>query len=224
MMVKPFSVKRSLHHGFSLLSKVQIGLLALWTLVALIFLSVLWRSEAVAATNPPESTSGSSNGDFDIELLIPPLAQIGFPAALTNIDFGDFDETFGFQEQQQGFCIFHNTASVTLVAESSRSASGGSFVLAHSTAGETVSADDATGIEYQIEVFGQGLAVSQGALAAGIPTPEFTAANAREMDVPNCTDGSANMQLRLQLASDINFDQKNTGAYSDELTFTVTAE
>ena len=185
---------------------------------------LIWTSAIFAANNPPEATEGSSSGDFDIQLLISPLAQIGFPAALANIDFGDFDETFGFQDQQQGFCIYHNTASVTLVADSSRSGSDGSFVLAHSSAGDSVAPQDNGGIEYLVEVYSKGTPVSNGTLVAGVPTTDFSADNARQMDVPNCSDGSSNMELRLRLASNINFDQKNTGAYSDELTLTVNAE
>ena len=185
---------------------------------------LVWSHSVLAANNPIEPTSGSSTGDFDIELNIPPLAQIGFPAALTNIDFGAFDETFGFADQQQGFCIFHNTAAVTLVADSNRSGSDGRFVLAHSDVGDNVAPGDASGVEYQVEVFSQGASVGEGALTAGLSTPEFTAPNALETDVPNCSDGSANMELRLRLAEGIDFGQKTTGAYSDELTLTVTAE
>ncbi|WP_263080770.1 hypothetical protein [Endozoicomonas sp. Mp262] len=187
-------------------------------------LSLIWSSSLFAANNPVEATDDLSSGDFDIELLIPPLAQIGFPLALTNIDFGGFDETFGFQDQRQWFCIFHNTATVTLVADSNRSASNGRFVLAHSSTVENVLPGDAEGIEYLVEVVGQGGQESLGGLTAGVPTPDFAAANARETDIPDCSEASANMELRLRLAGNINFNQKNVGAYSDELTLTVAAE
>ncbi len=192
-----------------------------WTAVALI---VFAPSVAVAANNPVEPAPGSSSGDLTIDLQVLPLAQIGFPSALTNLDFGDFNASFGFQAQQQGFCIFHNTSAVRLVAESYRSNVSGLFMLAHSSATGSVSPDDPQGIEYQIEVFSNGSLIGNGALSAGTPTPDFAAANAREMDVPACSDATANMQLRLSLASNIDFEEKNVGGYSDELTLTVTAE
>ncbi|PJE80642.1 hypothetical protein CI610_00381 [invertebrate metagenome] len=190
----------------------------------LIALPALYCSFLTAANNPIAATSGSSTGDFDIEMIMPPLAQIGFPNSLTNVDFGDFDETFGFKEQQQGFCVFHNTQSVTLVAESSRSTAGGRFVLAHSSTEDTVSPDNALGIEYEVEVFGRGVSVNNGFLTASIPTPDFTAANAKITDVTICSQGTANMELRVSLVNGIDFTTKNTGAYRDELTLTVNAE
>ncbi len=182
---------------------------------------ILWNSSSLAANNPLEATEGSSSGGFDVELIVPPLAQIGFPASVENIDFGNFDESFGFQDQQQAFCIFHNTNMVTMVANSSRSADNGRFVLAHSSVPGTVSPEDVEGIEYQVEVLSDTLV---SPLVAGIPTGEFTAENARTTDAANCLDASTNMNLRLKLSSAINFNEKNTGAYTDELTLTVLAE
>ncbi|WP_330924229.1 hypothetical protein [Candidatus Sororendozoicomonas aggregata] len=192
-----------------------------WAVFALI---VLTPSVVLAANNPPEPTSGSSSGDFAVGLQVLPLARIGFPSALTNVDFGDFNASFGFQEQQQGFCIFHNTRAVRLVAESQRGNVSGLFMLAHSSAPASVSPADPQGIEYQIEILSNGSLIGNGALRAGTPTPDFAAANARETDVPACSDATANMRLRLSLANNVDFEQKNVGGYRDELTLTVTAE